>query len=78
MISLSPPTICNSALLIDTLNKGIGQPVVITSTGGNKGGGTVLTPLGRSLLTWYDQAEAHLNEQSQQQLIELEKILFGK
>ncbi|CAI9395394.1 Uncharacterised protein [Citrobacter koseri] len=26
----------------------------------------------------YDQAEAHLNEQSQQQLIELEKILFGK
>ncbi|HAX3809233.1 TPA: LysR family transcriptional regulator [Escherichia coli] len=65
-------------LLIDTLNKGIGQPVVITSTGGNKGGGTVLTPLGRSLLTWYDQAEAHLNEQSQQQLIELEKILFGK
>ncbi|EEN7606151.1 ModE family transcriptional regulator, partial [Salmonella enterica subsp. enterica serovar Infantis] len=54
------------------------QPVVITSTGGNKGGGTVLTPLGRSLLTWYDQAEAHLNEQSQQQLIELEKILFGK
>ncbi|WP_159282748.1 hypothetical protein [Rahnella variigena] len=49
-----------------------------TSTGGNKGGGTVLTPLGRKLLAWYDQAEAHLNEQSQQQLIDLENILFGE
>ena len=42
-------------LLIDTLNKGIGKPVVITSTGGSKGGGSVLTPLGKKLLTWYDK-----------------------
>ncbi|HEB0857286.1 TPA: winged helix-turn-helix domain-containing protein [Citrobacter freundii] len=65
-------------ILLDSLNKGIGKPVVSTSTGGNKGGGTVLTPLGRKLLAWYDQAEAHLNEQSQQQLIDLENILFGE
>ncbi|MBC6659656.1 LysR family transcriptional regulator [Morganella morganii] len=48
-------------LLIDTLNKGINKPVVITSTGGSKGGGTVLTPLGQDLLAWYDKAEANLN-----------------
>lgn len=64
-------------LLIDTLNKGIGKPVVVTSTGGNKGGGTVLTPLGRKLLIWYDKAEANLNEQSKQDLVELENIIFG-
>ncbi|EAA1980359.1 ModE family transcriptional regulator [Salmonella enterica subsp. enterica serovar Java] len=64
-------------LLIDTLNKGIGKPVVTTSTGGSKGGGTVLTPLGHNLLTWYDNAEASLNEQSQQDLQKLEKIIFG-
>ena len=65
-------------IVLDSLNKGIGKPVVSTSTGGNKGGGTVLTALGRKLLAWYDQAEAHLNEQSQQQLIDLENILFGE
>ncbi|NDO81680.1 ModE family transcriptional regulator [Citrobacter sp. NCU1] len=63
-------------LLIDSLNKGIGKPVVITSTGGNKGGGTILTPLGRKLLENYDKLEAHLNEQSQQGLQELESIIF--
>ncbi|EHC0798071.1 LysR family transcriptional regulator [Salmonella enterica] len=64
-------------LLIDTLNKGIGKPVVMTSTGGSKGGGTVLTSLGQNLLAWYDNAEASLNEQSQQDLQKLEKIIFG-
>lgn len=70
--------ISGNSFQLDSLNKGIGKPVVSTSTGGNKGGGTVLTPLGRKLLAWYDQAEAHLNEQSQQQLIDLENILFGE
>ncbi|AFI91529.1 winged helix-turn-helix domain-containing protein [Pectobacterium parmentieri] len=64
-------------LLIDTLNKGIGKPVVMSSTGGSKGGGTVLTSLGRSLLTWYDLTEARLNELSQKDLQALEKIVFG-
>ncbi|ECJ2318331.1 TSUP family transporter [Salmonella enterica subsp. enterica serovar Newport] len=63
--------------LIDTLNKVIGKPVVITSTGGSKGGGTVLTPFGQELLGWYDKAEANFNEQSQQDLQALEKIIFG-
>ncbi|AKK51392.1 hypothetical protein PPECC33_04904 [Escherichia coli PCN033] len=36
-----------------------------------------MTPLGKKLLTWYDKLEANLNEQSQQDLQELEKIIFG-
>ena len=52
--------------------------MVITSTGGSKGGGSVLTPLGQNLLSWYDKAEANLNEQSQQDLQDLEKIIFGE
>lgn len=64
-------------LLIDSLNKGIGKPVVITSTGGSKGGGSALTPLGKGLLELYDQMEVHLNEQSQQGLKKLEKIIFS-
>lgn len=64
-------------LLIDTLNKGVGKPVVVTSTGGSKGGGTVLTPLGKSLLEWYDKTETKLNEQSQKDLQELGRIIFG-
>ncbi|MFD1091808.1 winged helix-turn-helix domain-containing protein [Providencia vermicola] len=63
-------------LLIDSLNKGIGKPVVIASSGGTKGGGSVLTPLGRGLLNYYDQLEAHLNEQSQNGLKDLEQLLF--
>lgn len=64
-------------LLIDSLNKGIGRPVVTTSTGGSKGGGTVLTVLGRSLLSHYDQLETHLNEEAQKGLKELESIIFS-
>ncbi len=64
-------------LLIDMLNKGIGKPVVITSTGG-KDGDSVLIPLGQNLLSWYDKTEANLNKQSQQDLQDLEKILFGE
>ncbi|WP_369114939.1 winged helix-turn-helix domain-containing protein [Edwardsiella tarda] len=63
-------------LLVDTLNKGIGKPVVTSATGGAKGGSTVLTPLGRKILHWYDEIENHLNEQSQQELKKLEKIIF--
>ncbi|KHN52944.1 ModE family transcriptional regulator [Dickeya fangzhongdai] len=65
-------------LLLDSLNKGIGQPVVTVTLGGSKGGSTILTPLGRDLLTWYDTTEAHLNEQSQQQLVDLDKMLFNE
>ncbi len=63
--------------LIDELNTIFGQPVVDSKTGGRKGGGATLTPLGLSLISRYRAmeraataaAEAHLraleNELSQ-------------
>jgi molybdate transport system regulatory protein len=48
-------------LLIDSLNKGFGHPVVETATGGKGGGGASLTPLGEQLIQRYDALETHLN-----------------
>lgn len=36
--------------LIDASNKASKQPLIATQIGGNKGGGTVLTPYGQSLI----------------------------
>lgn len=45
-------------LLVDSLNGGFGERLVITSTGGRHGGGASLTPLGRSLIGAYRRFEA--------------------
>lgn len=43
-------------LLIDEMNKAFRDPVVTTSSGGLKGGGTALSPAGRQIITVYRQA----------------------
>lgn len=43
--------------LIDDLNKIFGQPVVESKSGGKKGGGATLTPLGLSLISRYRAME---------------------
>ncbi len=43
--------------LIEDLNKVFGQPVVESRSGGKKGGGATLTPLGLSLVTRYRAME---------------------
>lgn len=48
-------------LLIDTLNQGFGSPVVLTSSGGKKGGGSRLTLLGQQLIERYEQLEQKIN-----------------
>lgn len=40
--------------LLETVNKALGQPVVITSKGGRDGGGATLTPAGVALLAAFD------------------------
>lgn len=44
-------------LMIDSLNKGFGRPVVSAATGGKGGGGAILTPLGQDLLARYADLE---------------------
>jgi molybdate transport system regulatory protein len=39
--------------LVDALNESFSQPVVLTATGGRRGGGASVTPLGRELIRRY-------------------------
>ncbi|MBC3871703.1 winged helix-turn-helix domain-containing protein [Undibacterium oligocarboniphilum] len=55
-------------LLIVSLNEGFGRPVIETASGGKGGGGALLTPLGRELITCYDALEQRLNAEATAEL----------
>lgn len=55
-------------LLIDTLNRGFGRPVVEAATGGKGGGGASLTTLGQQLVERYDALEVSLNASAGKEL----------
>ena len=44
-------------LLLDDLNRALGEPVTTTSVGGSGGGGARLTPFGRKLIAAYREVE---------------------
>ena len=44
--------------LVDASNKAASSPLIETYVGGNKGGGTVLTPYGNSLIASFDAINA--------------------
>ena len=43
--------------LVEALNKSFTEPVVVTATGGKRGGGTVVTPFGKRLVAAYHGME---------------------
>lgn len=55
-------------LLIDTLNRGFGKPVVEAVSGGKGGGGAHLTPLGEALVARYGALEVKLDATSHPEL----------
>ncbi|MFV0294753.1 MAG: winged helix-turn-helix domain-containing protein [Hyphomicrobiaceae bacterium] len=61
--------------LVEDLNKTFGQPIVISKTGGRKGGGAELTPLGLSLVSRYRAMERAAATAAAQHLEQLEKEL---
>lgn len=49
-------------LLVDTMNSCFSQPLVLTTTGGSKGGGAELSPTGVNALALYRQYERTIAE----------------
>jgi molybdate transport system regulatory protein len=47
-------------MLLDAMSKRWPDPLVVTATGGKRGGGTVLTPLGVQVLHAYRDAQVQL------------------
>jgi molybdate transport system regulatory protein len=62
-------------LLIDSLNTGIGKPVVVTSTGGRGGGGAELTVLGEKLIDRYVALEQCINDTVGDEIKALRRLL---
>lgn len=55
-------------LLIDSLSRGFGRPVVEAVAGGRGGGGARLTPLGEALIARYGALEAKIDATTQPEL----------
>jgi molybdate transport system regulatory protein len=62
-------------LLVDTMNRCFREPVVSAESGGTRGGGTTLTPLGREVVARYRAAERKADAAAQVDLRELVKHL---
>lgn len=62
-------------LLIDELNRSLNEPAVLTAAGGNRGGGTSLTPVGRELVKRYREIEAKAQLAARADLKKLLKLL---
>jgi molybdate transport system regulatory protein len=61
-------------LLIDSLNQCFTKPVVISATGGRRGGGARLTPFGIDLLNRYRRMEADAASSFEEDLRALERF----
>jgi molybdate transport system regulatory protein len=61
-------------VLVDTLNRGFGKPVVETSSGGKGGGGARLTPLGEELIARYLALEVKVNAATQAEIAALGEL----
>jgi molybdate transport system regulatory protein len=51
-------------LLLDDINHSFAEPVVVTATGGRRGGGAQLTPFGQELVTRYREFEQATERQA--------------
>jgi len=61
-------------LLIDSLTRGFGRPVVFTATGGRGGGGAALTELGSQLIRRYRAIEACISLSARADLRALRRL----
>ena len=62
-------------LLVDELNNLLNEPVVATSAGGAKGGGTTLTPVGEKTIALYHSIEAQTRSAARSEFQALRKLI---
>lgn len=61
--------------LVDTMNKSFRQPLVVTATGGNNGGGAQVTEFGYEVLRRYRDIEVKANQAVMAELGDLHRML---
>lgn len=64
-------------LLLQAVEDTFGAPVIMTATGGAKGGGAKLTPLGKTVVERFRAIEAQARRASQAELTELLEATMG-
>ena len=62
-------------LLVDTMNRCFASSVVVAETGGSRGGGTRVTPLGAEVLRRYRRIEAGAAKAAASDVAALERLL---
>lgn len=64
--------------LLDASNKASKEPLVATQVGGNKGGGSVITPYGKALIESYEKINVECWAFLDQQLVNHSFLIDGK
>jgi molybdate transport system regulatory protein len=62
-------------LLVDSLNQGLGQPVVEAVKGGKGGGGARLTEYGSQLVRCYDALEVRIKKAAAKELAAIQNLM---
>lgn len=62
-------------LLVNDMNEAFGSPAVHTATGGARGGGTALTPVGQRLIELYRTIESASRAASAEHIAALTRLL---
>lgn len=62
-------------LLVDTMNRCFKRPVVEAEAGGQRGGGTALTPLGAEVIQRYRKSEALAAKAAARELAALARLM---
>jgi molybdate transport system regulatory protein len=62
-------------LLVKDLNDTFAKPITITTVGGRAGGGALVTPLGKMLISAYEQVDRHYREYAGVHLADLVSML---
>jgi N-terminal domain of molybdenum-binding protein len=63
--------------LVNRMNQDYREPLIQTSTGGQHGGGAMLTPMGEKVLELYERVMANTTKAIAKEVSELHKLVKG-